>query len=148
MSRGISTQIQVNFECHIGDLLGMRGVAISAMGVFLLVCVPSPIAFADEPTCRVTIEGIEKTDSVVWAFHVRPDGLPLRSRFRYDGNRVVSNDGSRLTFDSSSEPLSTSQIDLKNWSDLQGATPNRLGIPTRWTMIHASSAFADQFGCM
>jgi hypothetical protein len=43
------------------------------------------------------------------------------------------------------QPLPTSAVDLVNWSELQGATPSRIGIRTLWTMKHPCSRFADVF---
>jgi hypothetical protein len=44
------------------------------------------------------------------------------------------------------QPLSGSEIYLDNAPELQGASPSRPRIQTRWSMKHPCSDFADQFG--
>ena len=44
------------------------------------------------------------------------------------------------------QPLSSSKITLENSRELIGAAPSQLGVPTRWSLTHPCSAFADQFG--
>ncbi len=86
--------------------------------------------------------------------------------FRYDGQRVThiaseptgsvdnlhDEQGEVLLstdnglFQMVAEPNSTAKVNLDNWSELRGAAPNRLGVPTRWVMNHRCAAFADQFG--
>jgi hypothetical protein len=43
------------------------------------------------------------------------------------------------------EPLSAAKIHLENALQLKGAAPNKLGVPTRWSMTHPCAAFAEQF---
>ncbi|HEY4847686.1 MAG TPA: hypothetical protein VIH87_07785 [Methylocella sp.] len=117
----------------------------------------------------------EKRTGYVEAFHDVPGGLLLGASnglFFYDGKGVVLikekeekvhfRDGPYYAFHDGLgglllgaeyalfrvilEPISSSQIDLNNWSELRGASLNRLGVPTRWTMTHPCSAFADRFG--
>jgi uncharacterized membrane protein (UPF0136 family) len=43
------------------------------------------------------------------------------------------------------QTLSTSMVQLVNHSQLEGAAPSAIGIPTRWTMVHPCSALAYRF---
>src|SRR5262249_39674076 len=48
-------------------------------------------------------------------------------------------------FQTVAQPLSTAKVILDNSSQLRGAAPNPLGVPTRWVITHPCAAFASQF---